>query len=322
MTNLEFIQNIHAVICVYNDQYFVKIPFSNFDSSSSYLDNYNNCLYIKLTDEFLGNDDLEYFINAKDETYEYYSNVDVVDIKSTNYQYYSIINEVLSTEFTEDEVLNAYQTFATILQDYANITDISIKTQIYKKIIEYFANGKTDDTITILNLLLGSSVYTYNGSPRISTCGCNSNIGTSDGSSTTPGISSDGSNLSNCADIYLNSILLYLKQMFGDIDFYNNFFFIDDEPNEEMINMLIDLLNKVLDLLNNGQNIYSTSTKYNHCICGELDNSLVDTSTYNIILNYIKVLEWVKNCEHCENTNKIKIYGEAFGEIFPNLYFV
>ena len=314
MKNIDFLSKINAL--VYKESsgnYYVKIPFVGYDANESYLSNYDKSLYIKLTNDFLNGEDLEYFIFSKDNTYEFLESGEFENKESFDYNYFTLINNIVGIEFIEEDVLQAYKTFATILQDYAYVTDVSLLTQIYKKIIEYFANGKYDSTIAAMKLLLESTTYNYTSTTNYTNCGCNSGNGQN--------ISSTGLNTENisCADAYLNAILLYVKQMFGDLNFYYNFFFIETgDPNEDMINALILLLEKVLELLKNNYNLLPNKSN-KHCLCAELEDSTI--SIQNIILNYIKVLNWVKNCEIEENSNKIKIYGEAFGEIFPNLYF-
>lgn len=316
MKNIDFLSKINAL--VYKESsgnYYVKIPFvKKYNVNESYLSNYNKSLYIKLTNDFLNGEDLEHFIFSKDDTYEFLESGDFENKESFDYNYFTLINNIIGIEFGEEDVLQAYKTFATILQDYAYVTDVSLLTQIYKKIIKYFANGKYDSTIADMKLLLESTTYNYTSKTNYTNCGCNSRNSQS-------GLSTElnTENIS-CADAYLNAILLYVKQMFGDLNFYYNFFFIETgDPNEDMINALILLLEKVLELLKNNYNLLPNKSN-NHCLCAELEDSTT-ISIQNIILNYIKVLNWVKNCEIEENSNKIKIYGEAFGEIFPNLYF-
>lgn len=316
MKNIDFLSKINAL--VYKESsgnYYVKIPFvKKYNVNESYLSNYDKSLYIKLTNDFLNGEDLEHFIFSKDDTYEFLESGNFKNKESFDYNYFTLINNIIGIEFGEEDILQAYKTFAAILQDYAYVTDVSLLTQIYKKIIKYFANGKYDSTITDMKLLLESTTYNYTSKTNYTNCGCN-------GRNSQSGLSTElnTENIS-CADAYLNAILLYIKQMFGDLNFYYNFFFIETgDPNEDMINALILLLEKVLELLKNNYNLLPNKSN-KHCLCAELEDSST-ISIQNTILNYIKVLNWVKNCEIEENSNKIKIYGEAFGEIFPNLYF-
>ncbi len=58
---------------------------------------------------------------------------------------------------------------------------------------------------------LENKSYSYTDTSKLSICGCNSSSNNSISDTET----------TNCVDIYLQSILLYVKQMFGDIDFYD-----------------------------------------------------------------------------------------------------
>lgn len=229
---------------------------------------------------------------------------------SVNYEYYAKLNEIASKfEFTEDEVNSFNSTFAKIILYYAYVTDISTKTQIYKKVLEFFANGMVDDTLSSLYLILTSTSLTYvmNTNMLSNSCGCSSNS-TSSGSPTA---------VQSCPDAYVEAMKTYVKQMFGDIDFYDNFMFLDtDEPNEELIQHLIDLITALMSL---EYPMNFSETSRTHCCCP--NGATKNAQAYSILSNYLKVLEWVKNCEIEQNINKIKLYGEQFGEIFPYLTF-
>lgn len=225
-------------------------------------------------------------------------------IESTDYVYYANLNRVLeSTSLTEDAILNAKSTFANIILTQSNIEDVSIKTQIYKKVLSFYRDNMTDETLQTLNLIMSSSSYSYNDMSTMTSCGCNS-------SSSNPTLTQ------SCPESYVAALSLYMKQMFSDLDFYYTFMFVDNEPNEILLNNLIELLKALLNM-NLSMNFDKKDT--NHCKCGTIENN--NESAIKAILNYIKVLEWIKNCEIEENTNKIRLYGENFAEIFPNLSF-
>lgn len=329
MNNITFLENINALIVCIDSKYYAYIP----NILGGYNDNgYYKGIYVLLNKEFLNEENLETYVTNYIDSVDlntneniYFSNSlkdndaksiqditnDIIVNNTNNYTYYATLNEI-NNEFSIEEIDNTYKTFALIIQDYSYITDISILTQIYKKIIEFYANGQTDTTLVNLRLILESSSYNYTNTSNFTSCGCNSSNSLSNNGTSTESL--------NCSESYLHSIQMYMIQMFGDLNFYYNFFFLDNnEPNEEMINYLITLLEDVLEKLNNYQSI-GNNVQNNHCKCPNVNT--VDTNTQNIILNYIKVLNWVKNCEIEENKNKIKVYGNQFGEIFPNLYFV
>lgn len=231
---------------------------------------------------------------------------------TTNYLYYAKLNDIYEKyELTEEQVNDARTTFARIIDEFAFVTDISVKTEIYKKAIKYYANGMSDDVLTAISMIMTSASYSQTTGNTLSTgsCGC---AGTQGGSSVF-----DPTSQMSCPDSYKATMDLYMKQMFADLDFYYNFMFLDvDMPNEVMIQKLIDLLEALL-ALDYPMNFNKTSS--GHCCCAELETK--NNEAYSAINNYIKVLKWVMNCEIEENANKIKLYGSQFAEIYPYLSF-
>ena len=82
-------------------------------------------------------------------------------------------------------------------------------------------------------------------------------------------------------------------------------------PNKKMIMEIVSNL----DI-----NIITDTDNINTMFCPSLDNSS-DSCNRSIIQNYLKVLEFVKTNTILENKNKIKVYGETFGELLPKLSF-
>lgn len=248
------------------------------------------------------------------ETIDYYNIVRCGNhLFTTNYEYYAKLNDIYDKyDLTEDQVNNARTTFAQIIDEYAYVTDISMKTEIYKKVIKYYANGMVDDIFTTLNMIMTSTSYSQTLGNTLSTgsCGC---AGTQGSSSSLL----DSTQQVSCPEAYITAMDMYMKQMFADLDFYYNFMFLDvDMPNEVMIQKLIDLLEALLEM-DYPMNFNQTSS--GHCCCAELQTK--NSEAYSAINNYIKVLKWVMNCEIEENANKIKLYGSQFAEIYPFLIF-
>ena len=321
MNNLYFLNRINSIIFRNEDSmYYVFIPMIEFNQDNSYLENFDNGIYIKLSKSFLNAQELinnnldllenDYTIFAKDNI-----NINSFEkINSNKYEYYALINDLIETGIKEDMILNFYQTFMKIINTYAEVQNQEdIKTQIYQKVIEYYANGQTDNVIRGLSLILQSSSYNYTDTGAYINCGCNSTINTSGIVSQT---ATDLTTSVDCVTAYKQSMYLYLVQMLGDIDFYNNFMFVDDDPNEDLIDYLLTLIDSLLDM---NLNLNFGKITNNHCLCSELEEK--NTNNYNILENYKKVLNWVKNCEIEENTNKIKIYGKQFAEILTYLQF-
>lgn len=259
---------------------------------------------------------------------------------SVNYIYYAKLNEIGSKfSFSEDDMLDFRSTFARLILEYAFVTDISLKTQIYKKVLNYYANGMTDDVKAALDMMMTSSSLSYvmTDSASTSTCGCNSGSGGGSGGGSLTVVESPGA-------AYEQAMELYMKQMFADLDFYWNFFFLDvDKPNEYLIDRLIELLESLLnsDYLDSvtssgGSGSGGGNKLGSHCCCSSSKNNKGNNGgsfgsgsggsglgmvPSAIIENYINVLKWVRNCEIDENSNKIKLYGELFGNLFAYLSF-
>lgn len=229
---------------------------------------------------------------------------------SVDFSYLSKLNELANLSYTVDDIKVFYQIFASTILKYANMDNINFQlstNNIYKKCLEYLANYKNDDTLLNLNLLLNST-YTVNASST-SSCSCNS-------------VSSDSTiNNSNltCADVYVRSLTTYITTLFGSASFYKEWCMNEDStPNEVLLNSLIALLKALKNSPFNINSIQKTGTQL-ICDCSVLDN--ISCATTNTINQYLKVLNIVKKNKIDENTNKIKIYGSAFGTLLPSLDF-
>lgn len=257
--------------------------------------------------------------NQDMESYRYLYDMNNKDMRNLEWFYH--MNNLQNYEFSAEELCNIAKTFFTIINDNAIVQNPeTVKNQIYDKIIKYYANGGWDDASVNLNLLLNSTVSSTLPNTKIN-CGCNDTV---KDSTTSDGIM----NATNCIDLYTNAILEWLKNMLGDDEFYKDWFFTIvtgacPEPNVEMIDPLINLLQEYIDRNlggGPGENKFNPNKRYDifdHMNCCDRNNN--NNEYYNIILNYIKVLEAVKNNEIDENKNMIKIYGEQFAQILPLL---
>lgn len=323
MKNIDLLYHINSI--VYKDQYstyYVYIPLLQYNQDNTYIENFDNGIYVKLSQDFLEDSDIvsNFLDNEENREYEIITKADLdlyslERIDSIKYEYYSKINKLYDKEIQEDMILNFYQTFLNTINTYAEVQNIEdIKTQIYKKVIDYYSNGQTDCVIRGLSLILQSSTYNYIDTGAYNNCGCNSAISSSNnsGQTTSTGLTTN----IDCVTAYKQSMYLYLVQMLNDLDFYNNFMFVENEPNEDLLNYLIKLIDE-LKGMNFSLNFSETTN--NHCLCSEIETKNINN--YSILDNYQKVLNWIKNCEIEENTNKIKIYGKQFAELLPNLQF-
>lgn len=234
------------------------------------------------------------------------------DLDNINYFYRR--NIVIESDYTEDEINNFYSTFCKVILNAADGRGIqnadTLKNQIYKAVLEFWANGGTDETNIGLNLILNSNFGTTKVDMQ---CGCQAN--------------NNNGNLSftysneTCADLYKNAMTTYLKTMLGDLEFYKDWF-VDlsvDGTDCYMDEVLIDSLEKLINALETlGYDISFQTNEGQLCPNISFDKNKCN---YGILDNYIQVLEWVRNQETAENKNKIKVYGEAFGELLPKLNF-
>lgn len=280
------------------------------DEQIDEIDQENERLYV-MNDYVIYNNDLTF--DQDKESYEYLFNINIKDMRNLEWFYH--MNNLIDHDFTREELCNIAKTFFTIINDNAVVQNPeTIKNQIYDAVVKYYANGGWDNATVMLNLLLNSSVPTTLTQMKIN-CGCNDPAQGNDALST----------ISNCVELYKSAITEWLKKMLSDDEFYKDWFFtiltnMCPYPNELMIDTLIRLLQEYVNL-NLGDptkfNPYKKYDIFNHINCCA-DNSGNDTYK-TIILNYITVLEAVKNNEIDANKNMIKIYGEQFAEILPLL---
>lgn len=340
MTNISFLTTINTAIYVsYDLKYYVRIPFILYDAENTYIDNFNNSIYILLNNELLSNDDLEEFITELDDRYVIYNGDDLTYVTtSKNYQYYSNLNVIANIDIDEDDAKNTNVTFMNILKETYTYLNPETSDYVYKYVIDFYSNGQYDDALILMNTIFNTQLSV---SSQSVSCGCNQQVSNCSSSSSTNNINT-GTDLINydtatCLDKYKAAIYQWLIQMLSDTEFYCHWLFIEDEegnniPNDTILNKLIELLEFILDnfdlsSLGNTSNSYcghKSSIKCNDSFNDNYGSSDSDTSAcsnYNIIKNYIEALNYVKEDKVLENKNKIYIYGKKFAEIFPILNF-
>lgn len=230
----------------------------------------------------------------------------------TNLDYFNEKNKILNYVFSEDQLNNFYSTFCTLILEHTKISDdtrASGNNPIYDLVLHYYQNFKNDSGSDAISMILGS-LYS-NSTTTQSGCGCNT-------------VFNETTNLTNqtCYDLYKQAMATWLKTMLGDIQFYKDWFTIclgsNVLPNDVMIEDLITFINEFFsthDILSFGSYIRA----YNN-VCPKVSYDMNDCNK-NIILNYLKVLEYNKNNDLNKNKNKIKLYGEQFGDLLPSLQF-
>lgn len=236
-------------------------------------------------------------------------------------------NSIIETNyFSEDELYNFGSTFfSQVLEqttfDYTDPVKMASNkyNDLYYKVIKYYINNKSDSVHGALKTILsgkiepGSSTSSSSGS-----CGC---------------VSSDAASVDlseSCADKYTAAMKAWLSAMMSDIDnFYNVWFYVESvddkgkicyKVNTDLVNILITLIDEFTEL---GLDLsFSAANNFHNCNCR--DNTARSTASdcnYKTINNFREVLNIFLEDSVQANQNKIKTYGNAFGELLYGLYF-
>lgn len=234
----------------------------------------------------------------------------------TNLEYYYKKNRLLDNVYTEEYLLDFYKNFCGIILESSVMTD-EVKNkpqnQIYKTVLNYFNNYQNDETVNQLNLILKSKQYKSDTTDNKLTC------------NTCSSASTQSTSIVSCSDLYSESMIEYLKIMLGDVNFYFDWFTIQLGDDKYLINdILINNLKKFFEEwleLEITLDFTNANTIHSSFLCQETINTPESKQNYKTITDYQKVISYVEADEFIENTNKIKIYGEAFGELLPKLQF-
>ena len=111
--------------------------------------------------------------------------------------------------------------------------------------------------------------------------------------------------------------------MLGDYNFYEDWFYIWKNTQESMPNdILIDNLKQLINEFINQQHLltYIKVGYKGNCECPAVSFD-ENECNYNILKNYLKILDWCFEEKIDANVNKTKIYGNQFGELLPKLQF-
>ena len=299
----------------------------------------DNNVYVNGTDNFVNG--VDYWINNTLANYlkrEYNTGDDLVSIPNyltedlaiseffedfydndySNLDYFKKKNDFLANDFTEEELRDFYKTFCSVILETTLIDDEKRSSginPIYDTVLHYYANYKSDAASNALSLKLNSL---YSNTSNTSKCSCNSSLNAF--------LNNNGSydlSTTTCSDLYAAAMDTYLKQMLGDVQFYVDWFTIqfnewDCEVNDLLIDKLQTLLNEFMDA---NFNISTNNSKIHSSLLCNVSTVTNTTGNSKVIENYKKVLDYVYNKFIVSNTNKIKVWGEAFGELLPLLQF-
>ena len=243
---------------------------------------------------------------------KYWQALDTGTATYSNFEYFARANKLQDFTYTEDQLNGLCHTFFEVLSDGTMVSDddmLKEKNQIYAAVVNYYKNYQTDDALTNIALILNSTVSSDVAAS--STCGCQSSVSTA------------ASKTETCYDTYKSAMSQWLIKMLGDIDFYKDWMWMLDIEGEAFANK--ELINALILLLENFEAAeydlsFSTKSIYNHS-CGSSTDDTTDATNHKKIQNYITVLNWILDGSIDNNANKIKVIGEKFGELLPNLCF-
>lgn len=232
---------------------------------------------------------------------------DYVDNYETLFNYFKKKNEYSKLTFNEEYLMDFYRNFVMIILELTVYTPTENIDFIYKQVLNYFAEYQTDDVFIGMSLIFNTL---YGVAKQQTDCGCNTN----------PSINAVCT--TSCNDYYKNAMVEYIKTMFGDYTFYQKWFFITDDisgltqPNQILIDKLRLFITEFLTLdINIG-----TAELNNNCMCPTVDLTS-DKCNRGILNNFLSILDFVETNTIEENSNRIKVYGEEFGKIFPKMIF-
>ena len=256
-------------------------------------------------------------------------------VADTNLRYFYLENKLQVFEFSKEELNNFASTFCDIIltnTTFTNITDV--QNLIYKQVLEFYRNKGKDDTSIMLDLIFNNSTVlaptaTSTGVCCTATASGNGTTSTNSGSTASALTADSPLDTTTCKEKYEKAMFLYLINMLANPDFYCDWMYIYDDndssvsiPNYTLIRKLKKLFEQFEEL---GYNLswgeYVTKCGCKDLTSAALQNQAVSEENWKILHDYYKVLEYAENQDICNNKNKVKVYGTAFANIFPYLYF-
>ena len=223
---------------------------------------------------------------------------------NTDLLHYMTLNKYEKYGVTDDTLKEFYVSFVNGILNF-NISKpiLNTKDALYKVVLDYFSASQNDETINKIDLVLGSTYSGQQVNTASSYCNCKG--------------SSNASMTDSCATLYANAMLEHLKMMLADPEFYCSWMFDDDNVKDDLIEYLKYI---ILRLKDKGFTLLTNTNRFN-CPCPTTIGAN-DEKNYKILDNYIKVLDFIHQCNIRPNINKIKQWGSQFGELLPKLYFV
>lgn len=250
------------------------------------------------------------YLDAESNIQEPWIPLTTTEENNTDLSVYFNINE-LGKLVNQYNVNDFYSSFCQLILDKStiNISATDLNNLKYKRVLEYFANNKSDEASILISLILGTKYTSETVNTGSSLCNCGSN--------------NSVAGISTCSSLYSSAMEEHLKEMLGNIQFYIDWFF---EYGDNSCAVNIDLV-KYLKLLikafiDKGYDLSFSNTYSIPCKCpNDNSQSLVSKTNYDIINKYDNVLNYILSCSLQHNINKTKLYGSQFGGLLPKLQF-
>lgn len=313
----EFILNgdtYDGITLVPGEDYFVNETFANYlitvDLGVEYPDLVEPESNIGILINKINSITLPNYLDAESNIQEPWVPLTTTEENNTDLSLYYNINAI-GNFVNEYNVNDFYSSFCQIILDKTaiNISATDLNNLKYKRVLEYFANNKSDEASVLISLILGTKYTseTVNTGTSLCNCGTNNSV----------------SGLSTCSSLYSTAMEEHLKEMLGNIQFYIDWFFIYEDNSCTVNNDLIKYLKLLIKaFIDKGYDLSFSNTYNIPCKCpNDNSQSLVSKTNYDIINKYDNVLNYILACSLQYNINKTKLYGSQFGELLPKLQF-
>lgn len=250
------------------------------------------------------------YLDAESNIQEPWLQLTKTEENNSDLSIYLTSNEIGQLE-NQYDITIFYSVFCQVILEKStiNINATDLNNLKYKKVLEYFANNKSDEASTLINLILGSKYTSETVNTGSSLCKCSTN--------------NSASGLSSSSSLYSTAMEEHLKEMLGNIQFYIDWFFEYGDNscavNADLVKYLKLLIKALVD---KGYDLSFNNAYSIPCKCPNGNSqSLASKTNYDIISKYDNVLNYILSCSLQYNINKTKLYGSQFGGLLPKLQF-
>ena len=313
----EFITNgdtFNNVSLIPGEDYFINETFAKYlkhiDLRLEYPDLEDPESNIGILISKIDNITLPNYLDAESNIQEPWLQLTKSEENNSDLSVYLTSNEIGQLE-NQYDITVFYSSFCQVILEKStiNINATDLNNLKYKRVLEYFANNKSDEASILISLILGTKYTSETVNTGSSLCNCGSN--------------NSALGISTCSSLYSSAMEEHLKEMLGNIQFYIDWFFEYGDNscavNTELVKYLKLLIKAFID---KGYDLSFSNTYSIPCKCpNDNSQSLTSKTNYDIINKYDNVLNYILSCSLQYNINKTKLYGSQFGGLLPKLQF-